>query len=309
MKNMALDSILQLIPDLNYTDTKRLNHTVKQKLDADIVGKVIADREDYVSECPNCNSPDFIKHGVTGKGIQRYCCKGCNKTFCSLTKTPLYRMRKEDKWLEYVSMMWEGVALRKIADVLNISLRTAFFWRHRFLQMPNKNQPTSFTGIIEADEAFLPESHKGKRQMPRKSRKRGGGKVPLVPILISYQRGDKYTYKVMEKNTKENLSNAITPLLTDGCCLCTDGNLSYKSIVDKLDIKLDHKRIIASDGRVVDGIYHIQHVNGFISLWKEWLDRFRGVGTAYIERYLGWFIWMQDKSYGEEVLWLKEATG
>lgn len=308
MKNIALDSILQLIPDLSYIETKRLNNTVKQKLDSDIVGKVIADREDIVSECPHCHSVEFVKHGVTGKGLQRYRCKGCKKTFCSLTKTPLYRMRKENKWLAYVSMMWEGVALRKISKVLNISLRIAFFWRHRFLQMPDKNKPTSFTGIIEADEAFLPESFKGKRQMPRKSRKRGGGKVPLVPILISYQRGDRYTYEVMDRNTKVNLSNAITPLLTEGCCLCTDGNLSYKSIVEKLDINLDHKRIIASDGRVIDGVYHIQHVNGFISLWKEWLDRFRGVGTAYVSRYLAWFIWMQDKGYGEEDCWLREAT-
>ena len=309
MKNIALDSILQLIPSLSYVDTKRLNYSVKQKLDSDIVGKVVAEREQVVCECPHCHSPEFVKHGATAKGIQRYRCKGCKKTFCSLTKTPLYRMRKEDKWLSYISMMWDGVALRKIAKTLNISLRTAFFWRHRFLRMPDKNQPSSFTGIIEADEAFLPESFKGKREIPRESRKRGGGRVPLVPILISYQRGDKFTYKVMDRNTKENLSNAITPLLTEGCCLCTDGNLSYKSIVEKLDINLDHKRIIASDGQIVDGIYHIQHVNGFISLWKEWLGRFRGVGTAYVKHYLAWYIWMRDKSHGEEDLWLKEATG
>ena len=308
MKNIALDSILQLIPSLNYVDTKRLNHTVKQKLDLDIVGRVIAEREDVVSECPHCNSMEFVKHGVTAKGIQRYRCKGCNKTFCSLTNTSLYRMKKGDKWLSYLSLMWEGVALRKIARALQINLRTAFLWRHRFLEMPNKNKPSSFTGIIEADEAFLPESFKGKRKMPRDPRKRGGGKVPLVPILISYQRGNEFTYEVMDRNTKENLSNAIKPLLTEGCCLCTDGNLSYKSIVNELEINLDHKRIIALDGRVVDGIYHIQHVNGFISLWKEWLDRFRGVGTAYLQNYLAWYIWMKDKSYGEESLWLSEAT-
>ncbi len=68
MKNIALDSILQLIPELSYIDTKRLNNTVKQKLDSDIVGKVIADREDIVSECPHCHSIEFVKHGVTGKG-------------------------------------------------------------------------------------------------------------------------------------------------------------------------------------------------------------------------------------------------
>ncbi|MGR5096971.1 IS1595 family transposase [Vibrio maritimus] len=303
-----LDTILQLIPTLNYVDTKRLNNSVKEKLDGDTVGKVIAEREQTVTDCPHCHAMNFIKHGVTAKGIQRYRCKDCKKTFCSLTGTPLFKMRMEDKWLAYVSMMWDGVPLRKIAARLRITLRTAFFWRHRFLKMPNQNQPASFTGIIEADEAFLPESFKGRRQMPRESRKRGGGKVPLVPFLVSYQRGDQYTFKVMDRNTKKNLSDAITPLLTDGCCLCTDGNLSYVSIVSDLDIKLDHKRIIALDGRVIDGIYHIQHVNSFIANFKEWLSRFKGVGTFYLPNYLAWHIWMRDKGYGEEYLWLQEAT-
>ncbi|TQL31872.1 InsA-like protein [Vibrio crassostreae] len=308
MKNKALEAILQLIPSLNYADTKRLNHSVKHKLDSDIVGKAIAEGEDNIAICPHCDSHRFIKHGVTAKGIQRYRCKDCRKTFCSLTNTPLYKMRKEHIWVAYVSMMWDGIALRKIARTLKISLRTAFFWRHRFLQMPNKNQPSTFTGIIEADEAFLPESFKGKRQMPRESRKRGGGKVSLVPFLVSYQRGDKFTYRVMDRNTKDNLAKAITPLLTDGCCLCTDGNLSYKSIVKEVGIKIDHKRIIASDGRVIDNVYHIQHVNGFIAHFKEWLDRFKGVGTSYLGNYLAWYnIWMKDKSYGQECLWIEES--
>ena len=72
MKNIELDVILQAIPSLSYVDTKRLNNTVKLKLDSDVVGKVIADREDCVSECPHCNELEFIKHGVTAKGIQRY---------------------------------------------------------------------------------------------------------------------------------------------------------------------------------------------------------------------------------------------
>ncbi|WP_425086544.1 IS1595 family transposase [Vibrio natriegens] len=144
--------------------------------------------------------------------------------------------------------------------------------------------------------------------MPHKSRKRGGGRVPLVPFLISHQRGDQFTYRVMDKNTKESLSNAIKPLLSDGCCLCTDGNLSYQRIVKSLNINVDHKRIISQDGHVVDGIYHIQHVNGFISHFKEWLDRFRGVGTAFLKNYLAWHIWMRGKGCGEKALWLKEAA-
>ncbi|ANN26083.1 TPA: IS1 family transposase [Vibrio vulnificus] len=122
-----LEKILQAILSLSYTDTKHLSNTVKKKLDSDVVGKVIADREQCVSECPHCNSVEFYNHGVTTKRIQRYRCKVCKKTFCSLTKSALCRMRKEEKWLKYVSMMSEGVALRKIDKTLNISLIAALF--------------------------------------------------------------------------------------------------------------------------------------------------------------------------------------
>lgn len=50
MENIALDKILQAIPSLSYTNAKRLNTTVKKKLDSDVVGKVIAAREECVSE-------------------------------------------------------------------------------------------------------------------------------------------------------------------------------------------------------------------------------------------------------------------
>ncbi|MCG3884433.1 hypothetical protein I3271_07000 [Photobacterium leiognathi] len=73
---MALNKILEAIPSLSYIDAKRLNTTVKKRLDSDAVGKVIADREECISECPHCNSVEFCKHGMTVQGIQRYRCKG-----------------------------------------------------------------------------------------------------------------------------------------------------------------------------------------------------------------------------------------
>lgn len=120
---MTLGSIQQLIPQLNYSDTKRLSHIVKNKLSSDVV----AESEDSVCECPFCQSLDFIKHGTTYKGLQRYRCKQCEATFTSLTNTPLYRMQKRDKWLDYAEMMWDGTPLRTIAARLGNTLRTAFF--------------------------------------------------------------------------------------------------------------------------------------------------------------------------------------
>ena len=41
--------------------------------------------------------------------------------------------------------------------------------------------------------------------------------------------------------------------------------------------------------RVIAGVYHIQNVNAFDSRLKNWMRRFHGVATKYLDSYLGWF--------------------
>lgn len=35
-------------------------------------------------------------------------------------------------------------------------------------------------------------------------------------------------------------------------------------------------------------MYHIQNVNAYDSRLKQWMQRFHGVATRYLENYLGW---------------------
>ncbi|MGG0184516.1 hypothetical protein ABEY26_00480, partial [Bacillus rhizoplanae] len=40
--------------------------------------------------------------------------------------------------------------------------------------------------------------------------------------------------------------------------------------------------------RSVRWIYHIQHVNSYHKRLKEWMNRFQGVATRYLDNYLFW---------------------
>ena len=40
---------------------------------------------------------------------------------------------------------------------------------------------------------------------------------------------------------------------------------------------------------MVAGVYHVQNVNAYDSRLKDWIRRFRGVATRYLDSYLGWF--------------------
>ncbi|NHI00816.1 hypothetical protein OJHNALOF_01840 [Oceanimonas sp. MB9] len=78
-------------------------------------------------------------------------------------------------------------------------------------------------------------------------------------------------------------------MLSKGSVLCTDGNPSYIRIAKK-STGINHKRLISLDKcRVIDGVFHIQTLNSYVSRWRLWMGRFYGVGTAYLQNYLAWF--------------------
>jgi len=306
MASKQFQNILHHVSNLNYGQLKKLRHEVESNISNNQVGQAIADHEETISHCPHCDSHALNRWGMTRQGIQRFKCKSCEKTFNALADSPLYRMRKPQKWIEYTKLMWDGVSLRKAAKALNITLRTSFRWRHTFIKAPACANPSELMGIIEADETFLPESSKGKRKIERKSRKRGGGRIKLVPIFIALDRTGAISHRVLERNTKENLQAQLKPLLSSGSVLCTDGNLSYKGIAKELDI--DHKRLIGIENiRVIDSVYHIQTLNNYMKRFKGWIKRFNGIGTDYIENYLSWFRFMEGNTEYSDKTWINEA--
>lgn len=306
MENVSFQSILQEIGNLNYAQLKKLRHEVETNIADNQVGQAIADHEETVSTCIYCDSYELNRWGMTKQGIQRFKCKSCCKTFNALSGTPLYRMKMADKWIKYTELMWEGVSLRKAAKKLNINLRTSFRWRHTFLQNPAKYGVSELNGVIEADETFLPESSKGQRRLERPARKRGGGRIRQIPILIALDRNGEVSHQILERNTRANIQSALTPMLTSGSVLCTDGNQSYRGIAKYLNI--DHKRLIGLDNqRVIDGIYHIQTLNNYMMRWKSWLRRFNGVGSSYLENYLSWFRFMDQNTDHNEQTWVRQS--
>ena len=243
--------------------------------------------------CPKCGDNRIARWG-SASGLQRYRCAACKATFNALTGTPLARLRKKDKWLDYAQQMEQGQSVRKSAKACEVHRNTAFRWRHRFLVRPNDNKPTSLVGIAEADEAFFLESFKGKKKaMPRAARKRGskaakpGLSDEQIPVLICRDRAGSTTDFILEKDDRQHLVAALKPILASDAILCTDGSRAMIGVARKIGIT--HRPVnLAAGSRVIAGVYHVQNVNAYGSRLKTWMRRFNGVATCHLANYLGW---------------------
>jgi transposase-like protein len=244
--------------------------------------------------CPHCAGGHVVKNG-SADGLQRYKCQSCRRSFNALTGTSLARLRMKGKWLEQTAALRDGLSLNRAAERIGISRTTAFRWRHRFLALPKTVQAQALVGIAEADETFFLHSNKGQRTgLGRPPRRRGGraGKRGIsrerVPVLVARDRSGSTANFILAVDDKANVAAALGPILPKDTILCSDGSGTLAAAARALGVT--HRPVNLSAGiRVIAGVYHIQNVNAYGSRLKDWIRRFRGVATRYLDSYLGWF--------------------
>ena len=276
---------------------------------------VVENRFDGRPTCPHCQGAKVIGHG-TANGMQRYRCRGCGKAFGALTGTPLAGLHQRGKWLDHVAALRDGLVLREVAERLHIAVSTAHRWRHRFLAAPKHLKSPALSGIAEADETYFLHSRKGQRHgLNRRARKRGGraGKHGIsaeeVPVLVVRDRAGESADFILDVPDKAHVVAVLKPLLAQNSVLCTDGSGSLAAAAKAIGI--DHHALNFRAGIRVVGPWHIQNVNAYHSRLKDWLRRFRGVATRYLDSYLGWFRATERSPRSERnpAHWLAMALG
>ena len=176
------------------------------------------------------------------------------------------------------------------------------------------DKATELTGIAEADETYFLESFKGQKELLRPARKRGGkAKLPgtsseQIPVLIARDRNGETFDAVLKSANAEQLGAALKPVLGKDTLLCSDGSRAMKAMAKNAGIP--HQAINIKAGvRVKERIFHIQNVNAYDSRLKEWMQRFHGVATRYLDSYLGWrrFFERRTEDAHNPKSWLIEA--
>lgn len=157
----------------------------------------------------------------------------------------------------------------------------------------NSKKSEHLNGIVEFDETYFLDSHKGERNLNRKARHRGGKaskrgvSAEQIAVLVARDRGGHTMDAILFKSNKDTLAEAILPAVDEDTLLCSDSKPSYRAFARKYHRTL---KTINTNAKqyIKEQIYHIQNVNAYDSKLKAWMKRFNGVSTKYLESYLGW---------------------
>lgn len=230
-----------------------------------------------IEKCPYCNNKDFIKYGMY-KNIQRYRCKDdtCGKTFTDEIYNKFrYSKKFKERYAEYLNLINEGLTLRECANKLNITVVTAFFWRHRFLfDFKNKYYIEKITSYVELTKMVILENFKGSRDI------------------------------VDHKRDKITVINAVNDSVEITSIIAARNFLGFYEIRDNIIPRLDKNAYVVGliDGRLKTFAKALNEINK-VKLKKyeknnidikysfnsqKWLSKFRGVASKYLDHYLYW---------------------
>ena len=267
--------------------------------------------------CPHCGLVDVKKNGKTKTGHQRFQCKGCGKSFTYATRTIFHGAKLPlDTYLRYVHCMMHGMTVRATAYECHISKNASFFLRHKILDALQEMQSkVKLDGIVEADETFFRISFKGNHSrsqffsMPREPHMRGerskkrGISLEKVCVPCAVNRDGKSIAQIanLGRASVRSISNVFGGRISPDAVLCTDKHNAYVGFAEREGINL----LQLKSTQRVSGTLGIQHINGYHSQLKTFMERFHGVATKYLNNYL---VWHNLRNYAEGDFNFKESV-
>lgn len=279
-----------------------------------------------VAKCPHCRHDEREKWGRTRTNIQRYRCRGCQRTFSGRTGSMIQNLHRPDLFLEVVKDMLDDrtpSSIRQLSRRLGRDKHTIWRWRMIVLKAVSGASSDSFAGIVEADETFQRESRKGSREWVRYLRNKGkypkpprrrwyeyGKKgIPMMrglsrwqlPILTVADRSGARRFQRIAGRSNGTIQMALSPIVARDSVLCTDGMKGYAVFARMRGI--EHLVIRTKPGqKTASATHHIQNINNLHSRYDAFIKPFRGPASKYLEGYLQWFIARVGKMRPDEIL-------
>ena len=154
-----LKDVITSYNSLSFSDRIVFYTTISNdiQLTADTQTFLIETRFDGGPSCIHCKGKHVVKNGKRKDGVQRFLCRDCHRSFIASTDSITSRTRKSiSVWATYLKCMLDQKTLKQSSAECDISISTAFTWRHKILDtLSELTEKTHLTGVVEADETFF----------------------------------------------------------------------------------------------------------------------------------------------------------
>jgi len=241
--------------------------------------------------CPDCKSTHYRKHGKH-KGIQRFKCTQCDRTFKLTHNTAIHGIHKKELFIKYLKAIKQGMTIRKAAKYTGISVGTSFSWRHKLLSAIKIESTQDSPEVSVINQISLPYSEKGKR----------GAKTDRLKKSVSMMMYQKNTFR-LKKLEWSKAPHARTLEIKSQIkqqLLITDS----KELLFKRTVKNCNNNIIKDKSLKK---YYIEKTDILKKKLLTWMEKFRGVATKYLQQYWNWFcIQEYSQNYKNEFEYLIE---
>ncbi|UTH46737.1 IS1595 family transposase [Loktanella salsilacus] len=206
-------------------------------------------------KCPFFGEDRRQKWGRRRTKIQRYQCSGCQKTYSGRTGSAIGRIRRRDLFMVVPwDMLGTSVpqSVRALAHQLRLNTCTVWRWRMLVFSIIGSGTAMGVSGIIEADETYRREPHKGSREWVRHSADPQNVSQPSrprwedfttqglkmmrvlsrwqLPILTVADRGGGRLFRKLPNRKGATVERAMNPLVPGDSVLCSDGGNGYKNL-------------------------------------------------------------------------------
>lgn len=244
----------------------------------------IASLAQPMETCIHCGADSLIRWGRTRRGLQRFRCRGCWRTSCRTTGTPLAHLHALDAFGRVVVDMLGSSprSCRELAAVLGVGRMTIWRWRLLICRSFRGNERKLPAQLVAAASLVVRESRKASREWVDHARDPDRFPAPDRLRWIDYRRQGLPLPDPMGPFliTIEILTTAA------GACLA----------------RLYGSRI-GSDGPVVTETGSLEHLHlprsthaggDRATEMAAFLAPFRGPASKHLRDYVVWFITRQN---------------
>lgn len=291
MNNKIFNILVNKVSELNTNQFRILRENVDKRVKSKKVSNIL---ETPFSEikCPYCNKDKILKWGIRSD-MQRYKCKSCNKTFNSLTHTPLARLRRKGHWLDYSECLKKGITIRKAATNCEIHRNTSFRWRHRFIDNLKQIKAKELSGVIETGDISLKESFKG----AKKNHKELFKERKTIKVIFNIDRNQNIFDLTNIKLNINNLNKLVSNNIEKDSMILLESEKYYIDFAKQQNIQF----IVMKENKTINNLVSIQKLLSYKEEFSKWIfNHFRGVATKYLENYVSWYRCLNE--FEEELL-------